>query len=106
MGGDPLEGGIVHFGTIICLVRNGTEDYEGDLVAVCGVSDGCAFHFGTQTLGAGDNLLLQGLFGDELVTAGNPADFCVTGIYSFRCSIGIIYQGFVGRADNAAKDTA
>ena len=73
MGGDHLEGGVVHIGTVIGLVGNGTEDHERDAIAVGGLGNGGALHFGTQALGGFDDLILQFLAGDKLVAAGNSA---------------------------------
>ena len=40
LGCDGLEGGVIHFRRVICLIGNGPQDHKGNAVEVGGLGDG------------------------------------------------------------------
>ena len=78
-------------------MSNGTDDDEGNPIAIGSVGDGCTLHLCANRTGIGDNGVLLFLRADELIAAGHPAQLGVTGIFCFGSGKSRIHQRLICR---------
>ena len=64
-----FKGRIIHLGTVIRLVGNGTDDDKGNTVQVSTVGNGSTLHLGTVPLKFFDQAVLDFFAGNELISA-------------------------------------
>ena len=64
-----FKGRIIHLGTVIRLVGNGTDDDKGNTVQVSTVGNGSPLHLGTVPLKFFDQSVLDFFAGNELISA-------------------------------------
>ena len=64
-----FKGRIIHLGTVIRLVGNGTDDDKGNTVQVSTVGNGSPLHLGTVPLKFFDQAVLDFFAGNELISA-------------------------------------
>ena len=73
-------------GGVVRLVRDGSDDHEGNAVAVRCMGNGRALHFRANSLRVRDDFFLLLFAANELIAAGNSADLRMARIDAFRRS--------------------
>ena len=73
LGGFLLEFLEAHMGAAVCLVGDGAEDHEGQVVGMADLGDGGTFHFGAGAVKLGDDAVFGFPGGDELVAGADTA---------------------------------